>query len=122
MRPVVITIKDLHIDYRNLQHFTIQQMIKNPALKGGKVLHAVRGVDMTVREGEIIGIIGENGAGKSTLLNSIAGIFKPDTHKYHFWIDDVASAGCTCPRCRSLTPALPRLRRESSSRAMYQAR
>ena len=78
MRPVVITIKDLHIDYRNLQHFTIQQMIKNPALKGGKVLHAVRGVDMTVREGEIIGIIGENGAGKSTLLNSIAGIFKPD--------------------------------------------
>ena len=79
MRPVVITIKDLRIDYRNLQHFTIQQIIKNPALKGGRVLHAVRGVDMTVREGEIVGIIGENGAGKSTLMNAIAGIFKPDS-------------------------------------------
>ena len=33
----------------------------------------------------------------------LAGIFKPDTHKYHFWIDDVASAGCACPRCRSLS-------------------
>ncbi len=33
----------------------------------------------------------------------LARIFKPDTHRYHFWIDDVASAGCACPRCRSLS-------------------
>ncbi|MBO7405065.1 MAG: DUF4838 domain-containing protein [Clostridia bacterium] len=34
---------------------------------------------------------------------ALARIFQPDTHKYHFWIDDVASAGCACPRCRSLS-------------------
>ena len=34
---------------------------------------------------------------------SLARIFRPDTHRYHFWIDDTASAGCACPRCRSLS-------------------
>ncbi|MCR4906512.1 MAG: DUF4838 domain-containing protein [Clostridiales bacterium] len=33
----------------------------------------------------------------------LARIFRPDTHHYHFWIDDVASAGCACPACRSLS-------------------
>ncbi len=77
-RPTVIEIRDLRIDYRNLNHFTIQQIIKNPAFKGGRAIHAVRGVDLDIREGEIVGIIGENGAGKSTLLKAVAGIFKPD--------------------------------------------
>ncbi|MBQ6546104.1 MAG: ATP-binding cassette domain-containing protein, partial [Lachnospiraceae bacterium] len=53
-------------------------MIRNPALFGGTTLDALRGVDLTVREGEIVGVIGENGAGKSTLLRAIAGIFRPD--------------------------------------------
>ena len=77
-RDTVIEIRDLRIDYRGLNHFTIQRMIKNPALKGGQVLHALRGIDLTVKEGEILGIVGENGAGKSTLLKAIAGIFQPD--------------------------------------------
>jgi macrolide transport system ATP-binding/permease protein len=36
------------------------------------------GVDLTVRPGERIGIVGENGAGKSTLLKILAGLEKPD--------------------------------------------
>ncbi|MBR4960120.1 MAG: DUF4838 domain-containing protein [Clostridia bacterium] len=36
---------------------------------------------------------------------ALAKIFVPDTNKYYFWIDDVASAGCQCEKCRSLTPA-----------------
>lgn len=39
-------------------------------------IHALRGVNLDVNEGEIVTIIGSNGAGKSTLLNAISGIIK----------------------------------------------
>lgn len=38
---------------------------------------AVRGVDLAVREGEFVGIIGRNGSGKSTLLRMLAGMEPP---------------------------------------------
>lgn len=38
---------------------------------------AVRDLDLSVREGEIMGLIGQNGAGKSTTLKMIAGLMKP---------------------------------------------
>jgi len=37
-------------------------------------IHAVKGVDLTVEEGEIVTIIGANGAGKTTTLESISGL------------------------------------------------
>ncbi len=40
-------------------------------------IHALKGVSIDVREGQIVSIIGSNGAGKSTLLNTISGIVKP---------------------------------------------
>ena len=39
---------------------------------------ALKGVDLDVREGEIVGLIGENGAGKSTLAKIVGGIHRPD--------------------------------------------
>jgi branched-chain amino acid transport system ATP-binding protein len=38
---------------------------------------AVRGVDLEVRDGEILAIVGPNGAGKTSLLSAIAGIVTP---------------------------------------------
>ena len=35
----------------------------------------------------------------------LARIFHPDTDKYYFWIDDVASASCQCEKCRALSPS-----------------
>jgi len=40
-------------------------------------IHAVRGVDLTVAEGELVGLFGPNGAGKTTLFNLIAGAVPP---------------------------------------------
>ena len=40
---------------------------------------AVRGVDLQVREGEFVGIIGRNGSGKSTLLRMLAGVEPPSS-------------------------------------------
>ncbi len=37
-------------------------------------LHALRGVDLTVQQGEFFALLGPNGAGKSTLINIIAGL------------------------------------------------
>jgi ABC-type sugar transport system ATPase subunit len=38
----------------------------------------LKGVDLHVREGEVLGLIGDNGAGKSTLLKTITGFHRPD--------------------------------------------
>ena len=39
---------------------------------------ALRGVNLTLNDGDFVTVIGGNGAGKSTLLNAIAGTWKPD--------------------------------------------
>lgn len=40
---------------------------------------ALKGVDLTVGDGEVVGLIGENGAGKSTILNIVSGVLPFDS-------------------------------------------
>ena len=42
-------------------------------------IQALRGVDLEIRRGEAVGLMGDNGAGKSTLMKIIAGNFPPST-------------------------------------------
>jgi putative ABC transport system ATP-binding protein len=44
---------------------------------GNDAVHALRGVDLEIREGAFVAIVGPSGCGKSTLLNLIAGIDDP---------------------------------------------
>ncbi|MGM0414822.1 MAG: ATP-binding cassette domain-containing protein [Bacillota bacterium] len=47
-------------------------------------IHAVKGVDLEVYSGEIIGLLGNNGAGKSTLIKALVGI-NPKTSGKIYW-------------------------------------
>ena len=40
-------------------------------------LWVIDGLDLEVREGEIVSVIGPNGAGKTTLFNLVTGIYAP---------------------------------------------
>ena len=39
----------------------------------------LRGIDLTIRQGEWLAVVGPSGAGKSTLAKLLAGIYEPQT-------------------------------------------
>jgi len=45
---------------------------------GRTTVYALRGVNLDIKEGEFVAIVGNSGAGKTTLLNCIAGLDRPD--------------------------------------------
>ena len=53
-------------------------VFKNVKKNFGK-LEALKGIDLTIEEGEFFGLLGPNGAGKSTLINILAGLTKPSS-------------------------------------------
>jgi branched-chain amino acid transport system ATP-binding protein len=52
-------------------------------------IHALKGISLDVREGEIVTLIGANGAGKSTTLRSINGLNHPREGRIHFQGRDI---------------------------------
>ena len=45
--------------------------------------HAMRGISLEIKRGEVLAIMGPSGSGKSTLLHTIAGITRPDSGKVY---------------------------------------
>jgi len=50
----MLTVKDLHVHYG--------------------AIHAIKGISITVNDGEVVSLIGANGAGKTTILHTITGL------------------------------------------------
>jgi ABC-2 type transport system ATP-binding protein len=81
----------------------------------GKLIEAVRGIDLVVREGEIVGFLGPNGAGKTTTLKMLCTLLEPtggsatvvgadlrtDSVGVRRRIGYVSQAGSTSPEARA---------------------
>lgn len=65
----MLEIKDLHVYYDNI--------------------HALKGVSLKVKEGEIVSLIGANGAGKTTTLQTISGLIQSRQGKIVFQEKDI---------------------------------
>ncbi len=68
--PPLLEIDDIHTYYGNIQ--------------------ALKGVSVTVEEGECVTLIGSNGAGKSTTLRSVSGLTPPRTGEIRFRGTDIS--------------------------------
>src|SRR5689334_20799948 len=67
-------------------------MIRLEAVKrvfklGAEDVHALRGIDLEIRDGEMVAIVGPSGSGKSTLMNLIGCLDSPTEGRY--WIDGI---------------------------------
>src|SRR5579862_2872459 len=85
MGDVVIEVRDVTKIYR----------------LGDTTVHALRGVNLTIRRGEFVAIMGASGSGKSTLMNILGCLDKPTSGEYLLEGINVAQLG---------EPALARIR------------
>ena len=65
----LLEVKDLHVQFHG---------------RKGSIARAVDGVDLTVREGEVLALVGESGCGKTTLARTIMGLEKPASGEVWF--------------------------------------
>ena len=77
-----IALDDVHLTFTVHQQKRLslkEYLVRGLFRRGGNAVavHALAGLNLEVRDGDRIGVIGHNGAGKSTLLKLIAGIYPP---------------------------------------------
>jgi len=70
---------------------------------------ALNGVNLSIDQGEVLGLLGPNGSGKSTLMKIVAGILKPDRGNVQVFGKDVASESVEVKRIIGHVPESPRL-------------
>jgi len=64
-------------DTTTMPAIELSGLTKTFRTRDGEVVHAVRGLDLTIRTGEVVALLGPNGAGKTTTLDMVLGLTKP---------------------------------------------
>jgi simple sugar transport system ATP-binding protein len=65
-------------------------------------LDVLRGVDLTIAPGEVIGLVGDNGAGKSTLMKMLAGAVVPDAGRILIDGEELTGSGPRAARAHGI--------------------
>ena len=60
---------------------------------GSVIVHALRGVTLTIYEREMVGVVGPSGSGKSTLLGLIGGLDRPTSGRIEIDGVDITDMG-----------------------------
>src|SRR6478672_10200997 len=72
---------------------------------GNEVVHALKGVTVSIARGEYVSIMGPSGSGKSTLFNMIGGLDRPSSGKVYIDEVDIAQLDAgelAWMRCRKI--------------------
>ncbi|MDO5344150.1 MAG: ABC transporter ATP-binding protein [Lachnospiraceae bacterium] len=79
MADRMVSITNLTKEYRLYERpgDRVKEVFSMTGKKYGRPFYALQGINMDVKAGETVGIIGTNGAGKSTLLKIITGVLSP---------------------------------------------
>ncbi|NBO92363.1 MAG: ABC transporter ATP-binding protein [Planctomycetia bacterium] len=82
-----VSLRDVHLTFTlrkrgstSIKDSVLRALSGRPAPKAPTV-EAIRGLDLEMRDGDRLGIIGHNGAGKSSLLRLLAGVYRPTSGK-----------------------------------------
>lgn len=87
----VIQLQDLHKRFSKKPDLAQRLMSLAGRPVNNPTVHAVNGVDLTIRKGEVLGLVGESGCGKSTLGRILAGLIKPSQGQVMFNGQDAAA-------------------------------
>ena len=66
-----------------------EELIAENLVKSYKDRTVVRGVNIRMHKGEIVGLLGKNGAGKTTTFYMIVGLVRPNSGTIHFKNTDI---------------------------------
>ena len=76
---MIINIKNINKSFKAFQREAgLRGAINSFFKRNYKVFHVLNNINLSVDEGEIIGVLGENGAGKTTLIKLMVGLLHPD--------------------------------------------